>query len=813
MSGKKKKVIKKKKTSAKSAVKAEAKEDLKSVKSNNSTDTVKTAKTAKSLDKKKVKKKIAPSVSSLPAKSGKKGKISKGKSLAKTDLNSIKSTEKKLPPNDSSKSIQIPILPNHEYKHFPVAKSNQLDISKIISGAPENSSITIPAGTYFVQCVINKPLKIVGQGEVQLISPGNDHTLTIRSNSVYLKGLHIYQKFSNVHSSILTESGSVFIEECFVYSEMTPGIISTGDSVTFVNQSKVVSPKAPPIFGLESTQIITELSYISDTANSGVVLCGKASAFMADTVISGIKRSGIVCKDSSKLQIINTMLSDIGQTAIEIGSKGQRSIVKNCVITKCGCNGISIYGDTSVSVVTCHINNCASSAVDCSGTCGVSLRQNKFEKCGAPCILLIADNSSVESTNDTFLASQTSAVGVLGSSELTITDAKISEVNRGFVVNDESSITMTNCKITDTTKSILSSAGKATIHISDSSFEKIGDNGLILDGTASFEMINTTLKNVKNSAILATGTCELTVNKCKFINCDTGAACNKSPLSAENCETSGSSIVAYEFHGCKGSLKECKIEKNKAGIICHDKASASLEHCTIESSHVAIQADHKSAVTIRNSTMNENGVIANEKSVVKIRTATFTKCPVALELKGGTTGDVEGMKCNECKAGIVIDSGKLSLSSSEFESCELSIEARNGATVSSSSDSVGHGKGQASIVLLGKVEATIKKAKISKPGDIGIFAEGCANLTLDRISVSRADSAGVVSTDVKSFIVTEGKYEKNGRAGIIVSGEGKQEIKDAKGKENGEATVLIGGNASPNIQNVSGDDKVSAPLG
>jgi hypothetical protein len=579
------KIIKRKKSRASSKGKND---DMQSVTSELSNSSSKTSKTSKVRRVKKIiKKKSAASVISdqnlqISLTEIKKGRLGKKSSkAAKITLSSLKIMDKRLPPTEVPKPLKIPSFPDIDYNTLPPLQSDA-KIRKAIESAAPNSQILIPKGVYKVQLSITKPLSIIGQGGVAFLSKGSGHTISINAKGVSLKGIAIVQRNSCVHSAVSCEGGSIRIESCVLLSDETPALVVTGDSVANVSSSSITSKGAPSIIATESCKCAFETCEVSQAGSTGLIIAGSSSVKVTKCNVANNKKCGIICRDSAKMYVEKSAISDSGLTGIEIGSSSNLTAVVSSSIVNCGLSGISLYGPATTTVSDTVITGCAGPAMDCCGGCSALLNGNAFSKCGEPSLIYLQEGATIESTNDTFSDAKVAGVCVFKNSELTLTNPEFNSLGRGVVVNDNGVLTLNNGKISHIEKTGIMSTGTTTIYINGTTIRKAGETGILINGTKTFEVTDSSIKHCALCGIDATSCTELLLTNCTLSgNKKLGLVATDSPTTVNGGIAEKNKFAAFEFIGCKGSLKETNVVENSIGIICTAKGSASVEKSNV----------------------------------------------------------------------------------------------------------------------------------------------------------------------------------------------------------------------------------------
>ncbi len=93
---------------------------------------------------------------------------------------------------------------------------SRLDLQALIDSAVPEETITIPSGSYEGPLVINKPLTLVGAGEVKLVNESNDPAIWVTADDVHIKGLSIVDIDMKESASILIEADHTVMEHLYI---------------------------------------------------------------------------------------------------------------------------------------------------------------------------------------------------------------------------------------------------------------------------------------------------------------------------------------------------------------------------------------------------------------------------------------------------------------------------------------------------------------------------------------------------------------------------------------------------------------------
>lgn len=526
------------------------------------------SKSVKSKSKKKV----------SPKKKGKKtAKTSKSKTSS-ASKSSKTSSAKSVSSHKSIQTLKIPPFPEIEYQNYQYSSNEDLDIQQIISDAPANAQILIPSGFYQVQLNLEKPVSLIAQGEAIILSPGKNHTITVNSPGVSIKGFKICQKYSEIHSAIYVHSGSVRISDCHVSAEYAPAVVASLSSVTHIKNSQISSTKAPSIFAFEEAQISVDNSTISESSTSGIVICGSSTAKFTKCVITCHQKSGFICKEQCNLQCEGCTITGCGSNGLEIGSSGLINL-NSCSIEGCDGSGIVVHSSSSVNINQSTISYCKGPAIQALQNCSLFLQGNKYVSCGQPSLIYAQNSASVKSVSDSFFGTE-GGILLLENAKLVVEKSNFDSLICGINSDGKCKATVKSCTFLKTQKSSISAVNGSEINISDSKISSSAEDGIILNGVNKCHISKTTIENCGFSGIDSIGSSDVVLSSLHLLNNrNAGVVCTKSDAEISDCTANGNGIVAFEFRTCKGTLKKCVINENACGIICNEKGSATVEKC------------------------------------------------------------------------------------------------------------------------------------------------------------------------------------------------------------------------------------------
>jgi len=108
--------------------------------------------------------------------------------------------------------VSILFLVNWVSPLYYVSGQSPSGFQALIDSAMPEETIVIPAGSYEGPLVINKPLTIIVDGNVNLVNKSKDPAIRITADSVHIKGLSIVDIAVKESASILIEADHVVME-------------------------------------------------------------------------------------------------------------------------------------------------------------------------------------------------------------------------------------------------------------------------------------------------------------------------------------------------------------------------------------------------------------------------------------------------------------------------------------------------------------------------------------------------------------------------------------------------------------------------
>jgi parallel beta-helix repeat protein len=221
-----------------------------------------------------------------------------------------------------------------------------------------------------------------------------------------------------------------------------------------------------------------------------------------DSLLSGftIKNSKVAynaidCVNSSSPTITNCIITGNGGAGIECNDNSSPTIT-NCIITGNGF-GVNLYNSSSPTITNCIITGNGGSGIFCgdnsSPTITNCIISNNTADYGGGIHCYNASPTITDSTITGNATVYTGAIHGAGNSSLTITNCSITDNTGGGIASYDSSLTITNCSITDNTGWGINCYNSPSLTISDSMIARNSQRGIQVANSSSASITNCTI--------------------------------------------------------------------------------------------------------------------------------------------------------------------------------------------------------------------------------------------------------------------------------------------------------------------------------
>jgi parallel beta-helix repeat protein len=215
---------------------------------------------------------------------------------------------------------------------------NYKTINEAIRNAQPGMRILVRPGVYQESIIINKPLKIIGDGSPDsiIIESANSSCILMQTGQAEVRGLTLRGtggQINNKHFTVNIPQGQLVLADCDI----------TSDSLSCVG---VKSAQANPII---------QGCKIHDSAQAGIFFQENSRGTVQDCDIFSNRLSGIAIKDSSDPIIQRCKVRDGKQSGFLIYEKGMGT-VEDCEIFSNALSGVSIKENGNPVIRRCKIN-------------------------------------------------------------------------------------------------------------------------------------------------------------------------------------------------------------------------------------------------------------------------------------------------------------------------------------------------------------------------------------------------------------------------------------------------------------------------
>jgi parallel beta-helix repeat protein len=265
-------------------------------------------------------------------------------------------------------------------------KESYASIQEAIDGASPGDAIIIEPGCYYEELIVEKPLVIIGddevEGQVQLIANKGNTNILFKATIGHITNLALKQKGLNDYC-VDIQRGKLFLETCDIYSEGLGGIISRPDTDSVISCNKIHNCKSGIIYDasagiFENNDLFeNELAGITIRTNgnplvrnnkiyngksNGVYVSENGRGILENNDIFGNNRSGVAIDELGDPVLRGNQIHDNNASGVHVRNSGKGILEKNNLFQN-KLAGITIRTDGNPSVRNNKIYNGKSNGV------------------------------------------------------------------------------------------------------------------------------------------------------------------------------------------------------------------------------------------------------------------------------------------------------------------------------------------------------------------------------------------------------------------------------------------------------------------
>jgi parallel beta-helix repeat protein len=293
---------------------------------------------------------------------------------------------------------------------------DHITIQAALDNATNGTTITVHAGDYFENLLINRSITLTGQDNdtTRIIGSIDNSLVTIVSNNVTIFGFSLNSTNGTLFPGISTNRDNITIEQMFI-SNCSQGIIAQGSynvrirSVTFTNNSigGIVIDRSENI-SIHSTYHVNDTQGIFISSSENITI---SNSIFLNNIIRGIRLhkckdvnltnnsciqnlgNGIHITNSNNLFIEGNNCSLNNRSGILI-EESDLATIRNNIASRCEDSGISIR---------CALNIILSGNICANNSYGIRIHYDAISREDAVCSTVTLENNTIKSNDINFL--------------------------------------------------------------------------------------------------------------------------------------------------------------------------------------------------------------------------------------------------------------------------------------------------------------------------------------------------------------------------------------------------------------------------
>jgi F-box protein 11 len=417
-------------------------------------------------------------------------------------------------------------------------------LAEAIRAAEPHTQILVRPGVYKEGIVIDKPVEIIGNGELgevvvesaegPCVYMGTDHAVV---QGLTLRGMasHSGRKF---HAADISR-GRLVLDGCDITNASAACVAIYGDANPVVKGCKIHGGPGGIVVAEKASGLIESCDVYANEAD-GVTIAGGDPVVRNCTIHDG-SESGIIVYKNGKGTIESCRIYKNKKGGIGIG-QGANPDVRNCTIYECEGSGVDVDQNSRGTVEDCDIY---------SNQFGMSLQAG----------------SDVTIRGCKIHDARLFGAGIMVDGQGSIENCEIYNNEAGDVsIGETGNPTVKGCKIhgpggTAGSGIFVSKSGRGRIEDCDISTHMAGGAGVWVSEGANPVIVGCRIHDE---------------DKGMFIDDDSRAT-------VENCDIYRNLSAGIILHGCAGVvIRRCRIQRNSImGLYAFGKAKATLEDCDL----------------------------------------------------------------------------------------------------------------------------------------------------------------------------------------------------------------------------------------
>jgi AAA+ superfamily predicted ATPase/nitrous oxidase accessory protein NosD len=453
-------------------------------------------------------------------------------------------------------------------------------ISAAIRAAQDGAVITIAAGEYPENVVIDRDVTLVADGSVE-IAPPDGPAIDARGGQAVVSGVTVRGNHPE-RAAVIVSGGTLTLRDC----EVDGGRVSViGWAAAEISGGRVHGCTGPAVAaGGNATLRLTDCalqdidgSAVAASQSAGVELSGivvlraggaavdatGGTVLLADCELAE-SGTGILAEDGAEVTARDCRLRDLATDAVHAGGRATVKMT-GTTVNRCGGSGVTVGAAAAVTLVGCRIDTVGSSGVAVQGSAKLDLTGCSIEHPGA---------------NGAYAAESAS----LEFSDTEIRNCAYTAVHIGGTVRAQ----IRDCTITGTPEHGIRITDHAVLQLTGGTVESVGMTGLQIEDQADATVHGLTVKEANVGIRIQQTAHHPLLEACTVIRTTQAgmeAAAATSPTFRACVIGPTGTAGVFLDQDSRAAVEDCRISGTTgSGIVVWDRAVPTIRSTTIDSS-------------------------------------------------------------------------------------------------------------------------------------------------------------------------------------------------------------------------------------
>lgn len=673
------------------------------------------------------------------------------------------------PPPLPIPSISIPPVPTipSPSSVITVTPGNPRALTNAIESASDGAEIRVQAGDYPESIKISKNLYFVANGTVNILSDTHIDNVTCEAPLCTFKGFNFIQSESQSSGAAMINSGKCLFEDCSFNSHYMPTITTKGDCHLYLRNCRVECVDATGLDCRETSTTHADNTVFKAPKNHGVMVRNEAVTKFVNCSTSQCARNSFVFMNSSKFVFENAVIDK----PFEIQSQSKCAVVSKCTVKG---TYLKVSGSGTPYISQCNFQGCG---IQCCGVSGVTLQGNTFSNNTDTPALLIYEDATVESHDDTIKSCHAgAAVAVYMNGELKLNNFKGYDLSGvAFLSYGNCQLDLVHCAIINASNGGIVCHSGSSLSLSETIIDKVGNVGILLSKALKAVLKKSKITRSAMSGVELNNTTDVEIDHCIFEeNGQCGLVAIESSANIADCDFLNNKYAGVDFRNSKFTIsKSISCSNSYGGLAFRNNSTGSVNELGVgDNNQFGICVETGSNVTIKGTKFIANDGIACYSSSGGI--VSLTDCNVSHHEGIAIESDGTDSKFSIVKSEILQNGTGIQVN--EGASCEVTESKLfdNGAHVEVSADS--------------KLTATDSSFQQSRNG-IGIMVAENGSISIMNCKVIDEAKAGIANAG--NATITGTNIEDCGTCGIFWYGNASGEITNNEIIRNGSCGIQV----------------------